>query len=53
MGYYKAMYLGNVDQGDASLEDYKARVQAVGVALLFAYLVIHPLLSSIISFKGM
>ena len=38
---YRALELGRVDEGAVTFEQYRARVQAVGVALLFAYAVLH------------
>ena len=36
---YRVLEIGVIDNGAVNFEQYKARVQAVGVALLFAYAV--------------
>ena len=42
MSAYRSLELGVVEEGAVTFEQYKARVQAVGVALLFAYSVRKP-----------
>lgn len=36
---YRVLTIGNLDEGAVTFGEYRARVQAVGVAMLFAYLV--------------
>ena len=53
MSYWEPLNLGTVKDGAVTFEQYKQRVQAIGVALLFAYGVLNSILSSIISFSFM